>query len=215
MRIILAGATGLVGGMVLERLLAAPGAPSVLVLGRRPTGRSHAKLTERIADISEWPAILGTSEADAAICALGTTIRAAGSRTAFEAVDYGVVASFASAVQAAGVYHFLTVSSVGANACAANFYLQTKGRTEDMLKRAGFARLDIFRPGLLRGPRTEFRPGERLAQIAQLLIDPLLCGGLTKYRSIQADTVAHAITTAATKSDNGIFVHHHDDMVRV
>jgi uncharacterized protein YbjT (DUF2867 family) len=213
MRIVLAGATGLVGGFVLDRLLAHPAAPSVQVVTRRPTGRSHARLTEQVADVADWPSLITAGAADVGISTLGTTIRAAGSRAAFAAVDRDAVLAEARAARSAGSTHFLTVSSVGADAASANFYLRTKGETEAALKQLSFARLDIFRPGLLRGPRRDFRLGERIGQAAQFLLDPLLIGSLSKYRSIAADQVARALVASAMKTEPGHHVHHHDEMM--
>jgi uncharacterized protein YbjT (DUF2867 family) len=214
MRIVLAGATGLIGGLVLDRLLAHPDAPSVLVVTRKPTGRSHARLTERVADVADWAQLIAAGHADVGISTLGTTIRTAGSRAAFAAIDRDAVLAVARAAQTAGAAHFLTVSSVGADAASSNFYLHTKGETEDELKALSFARLDIFRPGLLRGTRREFRLGERVGQAAQFLLDPLLMGGLSKYRSIAADHVARALVSSAMKAENGLFVHHYDEIMR-
>jgi uncharacterized protein YbjT (DUF2867 family) len=215
MRIVLAGATGLVGGFVLDRLLAHPDAPSVLVVTRKPTGRSHAKLIERVADVADWAEVIASGHADAGISTLGTTIRVAGSREAFAAIDRDAVLAVARAVQSTGAAHFLTVSSVGADAASSNFYLRTKGETEAALKELSFARLDIFRPGLLRGPRHAFRLGETLGQAAQFLLDPLLMGSLSKYRSIQADQVARALVANVMKPENGMFVHQYGEIMRV
>lgn len=207
MRIILAGATGLIGGLVLDRLLARPEVASVLVMTRRATGRTHPKLVERLAPLADWPGIVSLGHVDVVISALGTTQKKTPDQAAYEAVDLEAVLALAAAALKAGATHFLTVSSIGATSASGNFYLRTKGRMEDGLRALPFSRLDIFRPGLLRGPRAESRPGERLWQIVQGVLDPLLVGGLKKYRSIPAQDVADAIIACMLTGANGVFVH--------
>ena len=91
-------------------------------------------------------------------------MRQAGSQAAFRAVDFDMVVAFARAAAAAGARRMVTVSSVGADPGSANFYLRIKGEMEAALEALGFERLDIFQPGLLRGPRGgDRRPGERIA----------------------------------------------------
>jgi uncharacterized protein YbjT (DUF2867 family) len=216
MKIMLAGATGLIGGMVLDQLLTSPAAPDVIVLTRRTTGKAHPKLTEHIAPMADWPTIVATLGVDTVICTLGTTIKAAGSKAAFEAVDLNCVVAIAQAARSAGARHFLVVSSVGADAASRTFYLGTKGRMESAVSALGYDRVDCFRPGLLRGPRVEKRLGERLGQAVQSVLDPLLLGGLKKYHSIQAQDVATAIVRHCVDSGKpGNSVHHYDDLTHI
>jgi uncharacterized protein YbjT (DUF2867 family) len=212
MKVVLAGATGLIGTLVLDQLLAHPSHPQVLVLTRRPAGRQHAQLTEHVAAVADWPAWVRTAEADVAISTLGTTLRVAGSQAAFAAIDHDAVVDFATASRDGGARQFITVSSVGADAGASNFYLRTKGRVEEALRALAFARLDLVRPGLLRGDRKAFRLGERIAQGAQFVFDPLLRGNLSKYRSIDAAQVARAILACAMTPETGIFVHQYREI---
>jgi uncharacterized protein YbjT (DUF2867 family) len=207
---LLIGATGMVGGLLAERLLAR--GREVYALVRRPTGRSAIGWHEQVAPASAWPALVATlPRPDAAISCLGTTWKQAGSEQAFRAVDQDMVVAFAQAARAAGVAHFLSVSSVGADARSRNFYLRVKGETDAALAMIGFDRLDIFRPGLLLGARGgERRPGERIA----IALDPLsrlfLRGRWRKYAGMPADTVAAAIVTAAETGRPGRFVHEND-----
>ena len=109
----------------------------------------------------------------------------------------------------------IAVSSVGAAISSRNFYLRVKGEVEDALAKLRFERLDILRPGLLRGQRGgERRPGERLAILASSLTDRFLRGGNRKYRSVRATTVADAILQLAAEKPRGRFVHEHDAIVR-
>lgn len=194
MTILLAGATGLVGSRVLALL------PDAVPVGRRATGRPG----EIVADFA---ALLALPAADVAICALGTTIRMAGSQAAFRAVDHDAVLAFAHAAKAAGVTRFIVVTAVGADADSSVFYSRVKGEVERDLTGIGFARLDIIQPGLILGPRVERRPVEAFFQAVMPLFNPLLVGGLARYGGIGADTVAAAIAVLADRVIPGHFIH--------
>ncbi len=207
MTILLAGATGLVGSRVLVLLLAA-GKP-VVTIGRRATGNSGAGLVEIVADFARLPEL---PAAEVAICALGTTIAAAGSQAAFRAVDHDAVLAFAAAAKAAGVAHFIVVTAVGADAGSGVFYSRVKGEVEHGLAALGFARLDLLQPGLIIGPRSERRPLEAFFQWLTPLISPMLVGGLSRYGSIGADRVAAAAVALAEQQAPGVFRHQNDAM---
>ena len=108
----------------------------------------------------------------------------------------------------------IVVSSVGADELNKNFYLKVKGETEVALARLRFRRLDVLRPGLLRGAREESRPLERVARILAPLADLFLFGKRRKYRSIRAEILARAIFALAHQKAGGHFIHEHDDLVR-
>jgi uncharacterized protein YbjT (DUF2867 family) len=135
----------------------------------------------------------GARPLDAYVCCLGTTLRAAGSRAAFIAVDRDLALRLAQLARGLGARHAVLVSSVGASRQSGTFYLRVKGEVEDAMASLGFERLDILQPGLLVGPRRERRPAEALAQRLVPLADPLLLGRLRDYRSIPATVVADAI----------------------
>lgn len=194
MTVLLAGATGLIGSRVLALL------PDAVPVGRRPTGRAR----EVVADFTALPPL---PPATVAICALGTTIRAAGSEAAFRAVDFDAVLAFARAAQAAGVTHFILVTAVGADARSRVFYSRVKGEIETAVAALGFARLDLIQPGLILGPRADRRPVEAILQQVTPWLDPLLVGGLDKYGAIAADTVAAAIAALARQDAAGVVRH--------
>lgn len=206
---VLAGATGLVGSGV-ARLL--PSGDLTIIARRAVECPGALHLTGPMLD---WPRLMVGQTFDVAICCLGTTIKQAGSKEAFAAVDLEGVAAFAGAARMAGARQFLMVSSVGADADSGNFYLQTKGRAETAVQALGFARVDIFRPGLLRGERPGAgRTGEAFAMAVSPFTDLLTPGVFDKYRSIAATTVATAICALAGAAGEGVFIHHNRDMLR-
>ncbi|HET9864002.1 MAG TPA: NAD-dependent epimerase/dehydratase family protein [Steroidobacteraceae bacterium] len=202
---LLAGATGLVGGHLLQALLEAPDYARVFALTRRPFGREHPKLANRIVVYARMSEQLKGLTANDAFCCIGTTLKAAGSQEAFREADVDAVLQFAHAARAAGATRFVVVSSVGANPASGKFYLRTKGEMEQELIGLGFASLDIFQPGLLLGSRRESRPLEMLAQLFAPLVNPLLVGSREGYRAIAAETVARGMLGAARRGGRGVY----------
>jgi uncharacterized protein YbjT (DUF2867 family) len=200
------GATGLVGSGSARRLLAQ--GCDVEALLRRPSGLVHPAWREHVVAAAEWPAVVASLNPDAAVSALGTTMRQAGSQEAFRAVDLDAVVAFARAAAAGGARRMVTVSSVGADRGSANFYLRIKGEMEAALADIGFERLDILRPSLLRGARGgERRPGERIAIALSPVVNLLLRGRLDRYAAIEADIVAAAVAGALRRTEPGTFRH--------
>ncbi len=185
------GSTGLVGRHVVEQLTAQR--IPVIALTRRPVVDFPDGSEQLLVDFN---ALLGGAELPACqhlyIC-LGTTIRRAGSRAAFRKVDLDYTVAVAERARASGATMLTLVSSVGANARSANFYLRTKGEVEDALLGLGFAAVNIFRPGLLTGARAQWRMLEGIAQNMAKVVDPILVGALRRYRSVAADKLAAAM----------------------
>ena len=214
-RIALVGATGLIG-MSLIRL--AVGRSDIRIVGIArgeavlPPG---ARMELLVADPEHWGDAIAAANADVLVCALGTTWRKAGKdEAAFRAVDETLVLKCAKAAKAAGLRQMIAISSVGADPEAKNFYLRVKGEVEQKLGKVGLPRLDILRPGLLRGPRAERRPAEALAMAASPLADLFLYGAYSKYRSIRADVIARAIVGLTREKMAGRFVFEHDAILR-
>lgn len=194
---LLAGATGAVGSRLLEFLLAREDGTRVLTVGRRAPSVNHPRLEHCAATLEDFPAALEGRTCTEAYCCLGTTMKSAGNRAAFRAVDLDGVLRFAQGARAAHAAFFGLVSAAGANTASASFYLRTKGEAEAAVEALGFPSLAILQPGLLRGRRAESRPGETLAQVLAPLTDRLMAGPLARYRSVPIETVAAALDVAA------------------
>ncbi len=200
----IAGASGLTGHHVLNRLLDDGGFDPVVALLRKPLHRGHPRLRESVVEFDTLSALSPIAVA-AAFCCLGTTIRKAGSKDAFRAVDHGHVLAFARWARQNGARHFLFVSSVAAALDSRNFYLRVKAETERDLEGLGFEWLDILQPSFLLGARGESRPGERLGQAVAQGIQFALTGSLERYRGIAASAVAGAmVARAKTPGEPGI-----------
>ena len=209
---LIAGATGLVGSHCLQFLLASPGYTSVTALVRKGTGISHPKLLEKLVDFDNLPDL---PPSDDVYCALGTTIKKAGSKPAFLRVDLEYPLQIAQRSITAGAKLFLLVSSVGASSKSGNFYLRTKGELEDGLRRLSLTALHIFRPSFLVGQRLEKRAGERLGIALAEALKFTMVGVLRKYRSIRAENVARAMVKAASLGSTGVHIYEYDEILRL
>src|SRR5690606_37745221 len=152
----------------------------------------------RIVDFAALPEL---TQADV-FCALGTTIKRAGSKEAFWKVDHDFVVRLAKRAKQAGAPRFLLVSALGADEHSKLFYNQVKGTTERDVLGLGLAQVCIFRPSLLVGEREERRFGEGLASLALRAFEPLMRAGLSKYRPVAAAVVARAMLRVAL--DDGL-----------
>lgn len=215
-RIVLVGATGLVGRQVMERAVGRHDVRLTAVARREVPLPPGARMEMLLSEPEHWPDAIAAGRPHTVVIALGTTIRAVGGdKAAFRAVDRDLVLMTARAAKEAGARQLIVVSSVGARFSSSNFYLSVKGEVEDALAKLRFDRLDILRPGLLRGPREgPIRFAERVAAIFSPVLDIALQGGWRKYRSIKAATLADVILALCGARPNGRFVHEHDGMMR-
>jgi uncharacterized protein YbjT (DUF2867 family) len=197
-KVLVLGATGLVGRALVSFLLRERSVLSVTALVRRETEhRSDPKLHRLIVDFEKLQLYADAFRVDQVFCALGTTMRIAGTRENFRRVDHEYPVTAAHLARAQGAGHYLLVSAVGANASSRIFYNHVKGETEDDIRRIGFPSVTIARPSLLLGTREEVRFGERVGQALGWLLPP-------NVRPIQAKDVAAALTLAARESRLGV-----------
>ena len=208
-RAVIAGATGLVGGQCLHLLLESGRYDHVLSIGRRAIGFSHPKLQEIRPDFDKLP---GLPVSDV-FCALGTTIKKAGSEEAFRRVDRDYALQLAEWGVRNGAKQFLLVSSVDADPKSRNFYLRVKGEVEAGVNALPYDAVHIFRPSVLLGFRAESRPVERIAQHAIAALGWALPGKLRKYRGMPAGRLATAMARTAAKEMAGRFVYQYDEIV--
>lgn len=200
---ILVGASGLVGGELLNLLLNSEEYSKVIVLGRRSLNLEHPKLEEIIVDFERLDQYQEKFSVDEIFCCLGTTIKKAKSKEAFKKVDVDYVLSLAKIAKEMKVEKFLIVSSIGADKQSAIFYSKMKGLVEEGLKEIGFSSLYIFRPSLLLGQRQEVRSGESAAAFLSKGLSFLMLGGLRKYKPIEAKVVAKGMYNAAQSTNAG------------
>ncbi|WP_349263880.1 NAD(P)H-binding protein [Longimicrobium sp.] len=212
---LLLGATGLVGGHVLRLLLDDPSYERVVVLGRRPTGQRHPKLTEHVAPLEGMAEHAGAFAVDDVFCCLGTTLRTAGSREAFSAVDLDAVALSARLAAEQGATRYLLVTSAGAGVKSPFFYSRVKGQAEEAVTSLPFGSTVILRPSQLLGQRGERRPVEAVAQRVMSALGPAFVGPLRRYRAIDAAVVARAMVRLAKQAPPGVRVVESDEIQEI
>jgi uncharacterized protein YbjT (DUF2867 family) len=208
---LVAGGSGLVGGLLLPLLLQSPQYARVHALSRRPLPFDHPRLANRVVRFeASLQAQLKGLQCQDAFCCLGTTIRDAGSQTAFRAIDHDLVLEFAQLALGCGADRLVVVSALGANAASKNFYMRVKGETQQALEGLRFRALDIMQPSLLLGARRELRLLELGAQAAMQVLNPLLLGRWSRFRAIPAATVAAAMCGAARSGRRGVYRYTYD-----
>lgn len=204
---LLAGATGLVGWQLLNLLLSDPYYKKVYVLSRRPLSLEHPKLEQLVVDFDKLSED-NIPQADDVFCCLGTTMKTAGSKSAFRRVDYDYPLELAQLAVYKGASRFLLVSSMGANKSSLFFYNRVKGDVEEAISKLGqYKAVYVFRPSLLLGHRKVDRTGEAFAQKFTRVIRPLMIGPFQKYRPIQAHVVAEGMLAAAKSGERGVILY--------
>jgi uncharacterized protein YbjT (DUF2867 family) len=193
MKLLIVGATGAVGQAVLQQALADSRISAVIAPTRRVLP-SHAKLENPLIDFSQLPQDAAWWAADGLICALGTTLKIAGSPERFVAIDRDLVIRVAELARRAGVQYLALNSSLGAS-LQGNLYLRTKAEAEQGVRALGFPRLLIVRPSLIKAVRTPPRPAEHLGLCVSRLLGPLIP---RRYRPVTPDAIAAAML-------NGLF----------
>ncbi len=206
------GATGLVGGHVLDLLLADPVWTRVLTLGRRPAARDSPRLEQRVVGFDRVDQHADAFDVDAVFCCLGTTIKAAGSQEEFRRVDHDYPLAAARLASERGGRHFLLVTAMGADAGSGIFYNRVKGEVERDVTALPFAGVTIARPSLILGERAGRRTAEGLAQKLAPILNPLLLGPLRRYRAIPAERIARALAKLARQGPAGVRVVENDEL---
>jgi len=210
---LIAGATGLVGGHCLALLLDEPAYGRVIAVGRRALALQHPKLVHHVIDFDRLGAA-GTEfpAADDVFCCLGTTMKRAGTQSAFRQVDFVYVVGLASQALQHGAKQFLLVSALGASPKSPLFYNQVKGEAEEAVTRLPFEGRYMIRPSLLAGDRPEHRPAERFGLAVASGVSLALVGPLRKYRPILAATVAKAMVRVAVTAPGGVRIYESDEL---
>jgi uncharacterized protein YbjT (DUF2867 family) len=200
--ILLLGATGLVGGECLNLLLADDDFSKVVTLTRRSlsTGSADPRYVNHVIDFDEPESYHRKVTADIVICALGTTIKKAGTREKFRRVDFDYAFEISKAAFENGARHLLLVSSKGAAPDSRFFYNRVKGELEVALAGLGFESLSVFRPSLLKGEREEFRAGE---EIGNFLAGAFAFALPEKWKPTPVGRLAEAIIRAVINGRPG------------
>jgi uncharacterized protein YbjT (DUF2867 family) len=199
--LLILGGTGLVGQQLIDQALNDASIARVIAPTRRPLA-AHAKLINPIVDFDALPGDAAWWAADAVLCALGTTMRQAGSRAEFNKIDHDYVLAAARRARYAGTPVFVLNSAAGASSSSRSFYLRVKGDIERDLALLNFASLTLVRPSLLiGGQRPERRIAEEIGIRLVRVLAPLIPA---RYRGVRTADVAACMLAAARQAGIGV-----------
>ncbi|MEE4197266.1 MAG: NAD-dependent epimerase/dehydratase family protein [Bacteroidales bacterium] len=191
------GASGLTGSTLLNELIQHPHYQKIKVFNRRSYSYDHPNVEEHLIDFSQMDEYAHEFKAEDVFCCLGTTLKKAGSREKFRAIDHDLPVQIARICLNNQCETFIAISSIGARAKSSNYYLRTKGNMEQDILNLDFRYQGFVRPSMLLGSRKESRPAETAGKIIMKLLSFLLVGRLKKYRGIHVQKVAKAMITIA------------------
>ena len=209
---IIIGSTGMTGSHLLKILLTSGIYEKVISLVRHSTKISHPRLIQHVVNFDQPESYQDLIEGNDMFCCLGTTIKKAGSQEAFEKVDLKYPIQFAKIAASKGVKQYSIISSIGANPKSNNFYLRTKGKCEEELRKLAFQSISIFRPSLLLGNRKEFRLGEKIGEYTMKLFSIFFLGKIKKYKPVKSKNVAYAMYSIAQSNTVGYHIYESDEI---
>ncbi|MFN5377656.1 MAG: NAD-dependent epimerase/dehydratase family protein [Ignavibacteria bacterium] len=199
-RALVIGGTGLVGSHLLEQLDADKHFEKIYTLSRRPC-TAHSRIVNIITELDVPSGNEDFFDVDVVFCAIGSTIKKAGSQAEFRRIDYELPMHIARLAKQRGAKKFVLVSSIGATATSRYFYLQVKYALERDLAALGFERLSILQPSLIMGDRKEFRLGELISRVVMKYLNPLTPA---RYRGVHARSIAASMIKEAREDSPGV-----------
>ena len=204
------GGTGLTGRHLLDQLNRDPRYDEVVMFSRKEFPHSYPKLRVSVVDVLKPQSYQDKIKGEDLFCCIGTTRKKAGSKEAFEQVDFNFPANLAEIAEENGVPNFIIISSIGASPKSWSHYLRTKGLMEEAVRKHAFHKLYILRPSLILGRREEFRWGEEIAKFLNRAFKYLFKGRLKKYKAVYAGDIAKCMTRLANSMYNQIIIESKD-----
>jgi uncharacterized protein YbjT (DUF2867 family) len=187
------GATGLIGNLLLERLIKDDDYAQIKIFTRKSTGNTSPKVKEFVGDLLNLESFQDDFKGDVVFCCIGTTAKKTPDQILYKKIDFGIPVAAAKLAKQNAISTFLVVSAMGADSQSSIFYNRTKGEMEETVLTQAIENTYIVQPSLIVGDRNETRMGETIGNFVFNLINPLMLGALKKYRSIEADTIAKAL----------------------
>jgi uncharacterized protein YbjT (DUF2867 family) len=212
---IVVGASGLIGGHLLDILIDADAYDEVLILVRKQVDYPHKKLTQLVIDFDQIENYSAYITGDAVFSCLGTTRNKTPNRKKYYKIDHDYPLRLAQMAKANGVKQFHLVSSIGANPNSGTFYIRLKGETERDISALNFYSSFMYEPSMLTGREYETRYGEVFFEELFKFVNLFLIGKLKKYRSVSAEAVAKAMYEQSLKDEPGKWIIQFEDGVAV
>lgn len=203
---IILGASGATGGEVLRLLLNDSRYEKVKLFSRSSINKTHTKIEEYLVDLFELEKHIADFTADEVYCCIGTTKSKTPDKNTYQKIDYGIPVTAAALAHINKIPVFIVISALGANSDSRIFYNRTKGEMQEDVLGANIPKTHILQPSLIEAERKENRIMENIAACVMRFLNPLLFGGMAKYRSIKADTIAKAMLWLANNAYEAIFI---------
>ncbi|WP_282051336.1 NAD(P)H-binding protein [Maribacter aquivivus] len=199
---IILGASGLTGGLLLEKLLVDDRYETIKLFSRSRIEGLPNKVQQYIGNLLELEHFKNDFTADEVYCCIGTTAKKTPDKTMYKNIDYGIPVAAAILAKENGIPTYLVVSAMGANKKSSVFYNRTKGEMEQDVVNQGIPNTSILRPSLIGGDREERRVLEKIGLVLFKAIQPLFIGPLKKYKIIYAESIAQAMLNLANTTSN-------------
>ncbi len=204
--ILVAGSTGLIGSTFIKKALKKYSYNKIIALTRKeiPSLADNSNIHQLLIDFQNINKIKSQIRAKSVICALGTTIKKAGSQQKFREIDYQYTLDIARYAAQNQCSKCILISAVGANPDSRFFYNRVKGELERDLQTLSFREIHILRPSLLLGNRKEFRLGEKIGSLILPKIDFLIP---ELYKPIHAEKISEKIISILQNSKQGTHIY--------
>ncbi|MFT4833567.1 MAG: hypothetical protein ACI83W_000267 [Marinoscillum sp.] len=210
------GSTGLVGNELVNLLVESSHYTKVKIITRRKLSGQESDKVEQvlIQNLDDLESFSSRLSGDDYYCAIGTTIKKAGSKEAFSKVDHDYPISFAKvALSHPSFSQYLIVTAAGSDPKSSIFYNKVKGQVEKALMELKLPSLSVFRPTLLLGDRSEYRFGEVVMTGIVKVFTFFLSEKSSAVIAIQAEAVANAMLKVAATGKSGINAYSSKEMV--
>jgi uncharacterized protein YbjT (DUF2867 family) len=201
---IILGATGLTGGLILQKLLEDERYEKIILFSRSTCHIKHSKLSEYIVNLFELEQYMDKFKADEVFCCIGTTKSKTSDKETYKKIDYGIPVTAAALCKQNEIETFVVISALGANSNSNIFYNKIKGDMESAVFSKNIKHTYILQPSLIGGERTESRPGEFIAKYIMSLINPFLLGPLKVYKMISPQLIALCMLNLANSGKTSL-----------
>ena len=212
---IILGATGLTGGLLLQKLIEDKDYSSIKLFSRTKIEGLPSKVTQYIGDLLDLQQFKADFTAHQVFCCIGTTASKTPDKSVYKKIDYGIPVAAAELAKANGIDTFVVISSMGANAKSSIFYNKTKGEMERDVTKQGISRTFILRPSLIGGQREERRTLEKIGLAIFKVLQPLFIGKLKQYKITEPDRMAQAMINLANSTSHAEVIITSTDIKRI
>jgi len=197
---IILGATGLTGGILLQKLIEDTRYKTVKLFSRNKIERLPLKAEQFVGNILELENFQKEFTADEVFCCIGTTAKKTPNKETYKKIDFGIPVTAAKLSKQNGINTFLVVSAIGANPKSNVFYSRTKGEMEQEVLHQNILNTYILQPSIIGGNRNETRIGEKIGLAIIKILQPFFFGKLKKYKITEAEHIAQAIINLANST---------------